>query len=531
MSRVSLPNRVGTPSHRQSFIPSTTFNNNVATSASTSAAASSRQLRRKTFPLLDTREITACLQEYEFDVTLEQINRPTSSFITGLCKTFVEIFMAIDDLDSVAKQIISRNLKQQQQQQQDEEEGGAEQQQRQNYKNQSEINGNGVAYELNGNGISEPEVELTPSSRFIILFKFSKRFFHNINVSDFTISDLSKPDPFRIRRLLSAVVNYIRFRETNSQIFDSMAAEAEQKTQAVKQQQADIQILHDQIKDLDLKIKFENDGKSNVPRTDIQHAHNYNKKLETKLRHLKAEQEKLTRQHDEYKTEKSSMANKLHDLSFLCDEVQGEIENLKAYQNTDIEVLQKITNDLKEEAETRNAECKRFEQQYQNLGKTIDSIQVNKVKMREILKLSEELKRTLQQQESESVQLSKKRDQLLQLQAESEDLANQILICQKQLEKTSKKYTDLTTQQEKKQVALQAKLDEAKEKLKEMFASQSEQRDSHQMKIDEISQISKETDLMNEAFEKEMKASEVKLNQLNSALKYYMNELNEKLTI
>ena len=51
--------------------------------------------RKDLFPLLDTREITACLLECEFNVTQELIVKPTADFVTNLFEQFLDTFMGI----------------------------------------------------------------------------------------------------------------------------------------------------------------------------------------------------------------------------------------------------------------------------------------------------------------------------------------------------------------------------------------------------------------------------------------------------
>ncbi|KAI3405857.1 NUF2 [Candida oxycetoniae] len=362
------------------------------------------------------------------------------------------------------------------------------------------------------------------SVALVVLFTFSSKFFKSIGVYDLTICDLSRPDPIRVKRLLSAVVNFMRFREKISVDLEPLAIEAENTVKGVRDLQDEATRLATLISETTAKIQYGPEGK----RHDIQYVHNYNKKLEAKLRNLKGEQERLTRQHEEYKCEKNVLAERLRDVTFLCDEAQAHIEQMKGLLNTDIGVLTKIIEDLRSEAETRERECTLFQQQYQNIGKTIDSVQVCKVKMREITNLAEELRTVFQMHGSEGVKLMKARDHMHQLQHDSDELQNQIEISQSQLEKMSRKYEDLIVQQEKRQVALQKRLDEAKTFLDETFASQSHQRDVQQITMNEIAQLQRDTEQMSEAFEKMVKTNQHKLTHLNEAIKQYMEGLRNK---
>ena len=61
---------------------------------------------------------------------------------------------------------------------------------------------------------------------------------------------------------------------------------------------------------------------------------------------MKTVQEKLTKEHDDYKQEKTNLAQKLYDLNYLYNETQESVENLTKYSDADLSVLEKIIQDL-----------------------------------------------------------------------------------------------------------------------------------------------------------------------------------------
>ena len=64
-----------------------------------------------------------------------------------------------------------------------------------------------------------------------------------------------------------------------------------------------------------------------------------NRTIETKLRELKVMQERLTKEHDDYKQEKALLAKKLYDINFLYNETQEQVANLTKYAETDLSIL------------------------------------------------------------------------------------------------------------------------------------------------------------------------------------------------
>ena len=63
------------------------------------------------------------------------------------------------------------------------------------------------------------------------------RFFSTCGINDFVLTDIARPDGYRIRRILSAVINFIRFREDQSPKFDHLANECEATADKVSEVQ------------------------------------------------------------------------------------------------------------------------------------------------------------------------------------------------------------------------------------------------------------------------------------------------------
>lgn len=385
----------------------------------TTPARGVRPVTKDAFPYLDTREITSCLLECDFNVSLELIAKPTSDFIIRLYTHFLETFMGIDNLYERARELAMRRLEV--------------------LKNGDDNASDEGAEQNGGSNLEENSIEPSATDEILTLFRCCRKFFQNIGVDDFTLLDLTRPEALSTKRLLSAVVNYLRFRENISSEYEALAEEADSTTTRIQQLQEENEARVSQIHELQRRLKYEDDGNSDVPRHELQHVYNYNKKLESKLRQLKSTQERLTKQHDDYKTEKNSLATQLYDIGFLCDETSGEIENLKSFKEKDIGQLTTIVNDLDKEAEGLIRTFITFEKQYQNLGKTLDSIQVNELSINNLIRVAEDISRLLTKDESDVYNIRQQNDKLQDITRDSNDLAKQIQTRSEQLAKYEKK--------------------------------------------------------------------------------------------
>jgi kinetochore protein Nuf2 len=55
-----------------------------------------------------------------------------------------------------------------------------------------------------------------------------------VSVADFSIRDLIKPDPNRIKKILSAILNFAKFREEQLSVFDKHTIRSVRSPQALK---------------------------------------------------------------------------------------------------------------------------------------------------------------------------------------------------------------------------------------------------------------------------------------------------------
>lgn len=68
-------------------------------------------------------------------------------------------------------------------------------------------------------------------------------------VPDFNLQDLTRPNPKRFKRQMSALVNFHRFREDRVREFDSLTAEAEELDQRRATLVAEVRDMSEAIED------------------------------------------------------------------------------------------------------------------------------------------------------------------------------------------------------------------------------------------------------------------------------------------
>ena len=180
------------------------------------------------------------------------------------------------------------------------------------------------------------------------------------------------------------------------------------------------------------------------------------------------------------------------------------------YAETDLSILVKITEDLSNDLSSMQTNYKNLEKSYQNMGITIDSIQVNEINLKDLLKLAEDITRNVEKRQIEGKILKDNQDNLDELTRKQMELEGQILIVQNQLNKLNKKYQDLIVQADKKESAVKLKL-ETKQEFNDILSEKEKHNEEHKRIMDQIVKIQQETTAIQDAFVKESKEVELKL--------------------
>lgn len=478
--------------------------------ADPSSAGRQMKYRKDLFPLLDTREITACLLECEFNVTQELIVKPTADFVTNLFEQFLDTFMGIP-LGTIRKK--ARKMSRINPLESDQANGKPQQSPEEDF---------------NDNQENDKTKDTFLALQLLTLHRYLAIFFSTCGINDFVLTDIARPDGYRIRRILSAVINFIRFREDQSPKFDHLANECEATADKVSEVQAENSATMQKINAIKEKLEMDSENDESN-RKNLQYINSYNRKLETKLRELKVMQERLTKEHDDYKQEKALLAKKLYDINFLYNETQEQVANLTKYAETDLSILVKITEDLSNDLSSMQTNYKNLEKSYQNMGITIDSIQVNEINLKDLLKLAEDITRNVEKRQIEGKILKDNQDNLDELTRKQMELEGQILIVQNQLNKLNKKYQDLIVQADKKESAVKLKLEETKQEFNDILSEKEKHNEEHKRIMDQIVKIQQETTAIQDAFVKESKEVELKLINLMSIIKRYMSDLRNNI--
>ncbi|CCC69338.1 hypothetical protein NCAS_0C03480 [Naumovozyma castellii] len=412
------------------------------------------------FPILDLSELVICLQSCDFSIASEdQIARPISDYVITLYKQIIENFMGIS-VDSVLRgQTDSTNISR------------------------------------DGEGEEIEDENFNYMSQILILTKICYKFFQNIGVSDFTIMDLNKPEQQRTVRLLSAVINYARFREERMFDCNRFISQMESLLGQLRSKFDDYNLLTQQTRGYEEEINALGISVNDDGTLELNTLEENNKSLENQLKKLTQVQETLSINYSSYKSEKQKILKELESLGFELVELDSQKEKLEKYSKISLNDLTKSIVELSKLLKEKQESLATLKRRYANFQESTETFERVANELYDILRIisndlqsSQRSEFTLREMQS---QLNSNKDQVENVLLANVLMKTQVLQQQIQIQKDDLK--DLADTHEQQSVKNKKRLDE----LHTTYAEEV------RPKIDET-----ETHIQNDLIEGEIKALE-----------------------
>lgn len=454
---------------------------------------------RDEFPILDFKELSICLQGCDFTANEDLVSRPTSQYIRSLFEQLLDTFMGFSPEYCVTA---TSNLL------------------------RSAANSE-TSKELSDDDISNDDTANT--MHILVLFRAAETMLQTCGIHDFTLMDLMRPEPQRTRRILSAVINYARFREEHLRECEPLVRICESNMEEVRRVEDANNLISTNIGILKDRLEDEENGQDGHRKSTLVQLNNYNSRLELKLKKLQRSQEILKHEHGQYKEEKARLFEKLEDNHYLIGESTNELEKLKSYSMADPTLINRIVEELRNNLSQHEEQLRTTEEALRNKTRTVNSIQHVEDELRNLIKIVQEISNDLRKLQDERDKMVKQTDELEHKKHSSEELEVLIQRMKRRLQKSEEKIVKLKQQ-------AQERDENAKDKLKALekeYTLLAQERQSKEKKLDqtkaEINQLDAQIISMRNEFDSEWKSTESAVAKLNAHIKMYLSDINSQL--
>lgn len=402
------------------------------------------------FPELKPSEITQCMADLRVPFSEHDLQKPTPMAVQRVFESFVEIFMGPKALSSIPGTHSTAAMS----------DGTVDA---------------AAALQV----LEYPEIHLD-SVALLAFYRTCARLMWHVGVEDFSLKDLIRPECPRLRILLSAIINFAKFREEQLGVWEELTRrgeEAEAERERLAAREADLRARIAAIRQ---------QREHEEPRV-----HSVKEQigaLVNELRELKKQQTQLAAEIDSRKERRQGLTDTHSRLQYLLSSGRQECAKLKSRIVHSPEKLLQILAEMNASINTERQSLSALEKRSRELQTRFECLQKIENDLRRCIQQLDQNDQTWRRVEEvqKSVQVYQDRQQqqrvaIDELAVRQQQLKRQLAVAQERLGK-------LTGQQEAKRVDIAQRLD----CLRRDYAGLSEERAALAAKMDDTDRLVKD---------------------------------------
>ncbi|KAL4776711.1 putative kinetochore protein nuf2 [Aspergillus nidulans var. acristatus] len=366
-----------------------------------------------------------------------------------------------------------------------------------------------------------PDIVPTDTRNLMGFFVNMRRLMAECGVNDFTFTDLTKPTHDRLVKIFSYLINFVRFRESQTAVIDEHFNKTEKTKQRIETLYAENQEMEQRLEEMRRVLKAnEAEVKEKMRRND---------ELKSRLRELGRTQEKVAETLERVKAEKGRQQNLLKEKMERTVRTRQEVEKLRPYVMESPASLQSSLTELSESLLREKGQIDAMEKRARALQTSSDTFTVVSNDVQACIKLLEDIAVELQKEEDEESRASRNKEAISERGNNVREVEQTEKLLQRQLARWNERIEALrNTAHEKAQVA-QRRMEELREvqiKLREERTEK--QRDMERRRI-RIEQTEKKMADLKESIETEIQSAHDEYLKLESHIKLYITEMEKSL--
>ncbi|KAK2737198.1 kinetochore-associated Ndc80 complex subunit nuf2 [Onygenales sp. PD_40] len=363
---------------------------------------------------------------------------------------------------------------------------------------------------------------IPPDTRNLMGFFTSlRKLMVECGVSDFAFTDLTKPTHDRLVKIFSYLINFVRFRETQTTVIDEHFSKSETTKLRIEALYAENQEMQQRLDDMRRQQKaMEGPVNEKIKRND---------ELKVRLLELRRSQERIAESLERVKAEKARKQAFLEEMTEKILKSRQESEKLRPYVLQSPATLQSSLADLSDNLTRDKTQIDNMERRMRALQTSMDTFNVVTNDIQSCIKVLEDIATELQKEEEEDARAIRNRDAL----AERGNTVREVGLLEERLQRQLARWHERTealrkSSREKAELA-QARMEELREIQKQLREERAEkQRDMERRKI-RIEQTEKKMVDLKENIENEIHSAHDEYLKMESHIKLYITEMEKCL--
>ncbi|KAF9900696.1 kinetochore-associated Ndc80 complex subunit nuf2 [Linnemannia zychae] len=182
--------------------------------------------------------------------------------------------------------------------------------------------------------VSHPEF-VVDSVRFYVFLQQLASMMYDVGVNDFTSRDMTKPEADRVRRVLSAVINFAKFREDRQPDFFSAMRDSDEVVDLIVHHEKEHEAMTQELENMKQRRIAQE------PR--VEELKTTNQSLALQMEEFKKQEEETTRLKDVVTQERAGLVERNRELTVGIDKATKELDVLQAQR---VHVPETLDDDL-----------------------------------------------------------------------------------------------------------------------------------------------------------------------------------------
>lgn len=297
---------------------------------------------------------------------------------------------------------------------------------------------------------------IPPDTRNLMGFYVSlRRLLFECGITDFSFNDLYKPTYERLVKIFSYLINFVRFRESQTSVIDQHYNKAESTKTRIETLYSENQENEGRLEDMRHNRK--------VMEAQVREKTMRNEELKKRLLELRRNQEKVASRLEDAKDKKNELTSLLEQKAQEKVTLKQESTKLRPYVLQSPSALQANLSELREILNSDKIHIDSLDRRARALQTSTDSFTVVSADVASCIKILDEVASELAKEEEEMARNAKQRDAL----SERGNNAREVERAETMLKRQLAKWTERT---EKLREQSNHKAQEAKEKMHELRA-------------------------------------------------------------
>jgi len=295
-----------------------------------------------------------------------------------------------------------------------------------------------------------------PDTRNLMGFYVSlRKLLLECGINDFSFNDLYKPNHDRLVKIFSYLINFVRFRESQTGVIDEHFNKAETTKSRIESLYIENQDMEGRLEDMK--------HNRHAMEAQVQEKALRNEDLKKRLLELRRNQEKVAARLEEAKMKKNELAVQLEEKMASKMAMKQESVKLRPYAQQSPSMLQSQLTELSNTLANEKSHIDALDRRSRALQTSGDSFSVVSTDVASCIKVLDEIASELGKEEEENMKNARQRDALSERGNNVREVERTEALLQRQLLKWNERTEKLREQSS-------TKAQEAKEKMEELRA-------------------------------------------------------------